>query len=260
MVMGAADQQAPIILMVSVAASRFNGLPLCVKFGEGLSEVWRTPVCVHLDHATDETLIRDCIHAGFSSVMIDASQDPFEENVRRTREIVSYAHARGCSVEAELGRLGGREENIDVGDRDAMMTDPEKVPEFVERTGVDALAVAIGTAHGYYRALPKLDFERLEKIASLTDCPLVLHGGTGIPESDLRRAVACGISKINVGTEFKARYTDAMKRAYAEKPDEKDPRYFMRAVREECRKAVAEKIGVFGGKGAAARFLPAKEG
>lgn len=260
MVMGAADQQAPIILMVSIAASKFNGIPVCVKFGEGLSQVWKVPVCMHLDHATDADLIRSCVDAGFSSVMIDASQEEFEENIRRTKEIVEYAHKRGCSVEAELGKIGGREENIDVNDRDAMMTDPERVPEFVERTGVDALAVAIGTAHGYYKSTPKIDFARLDRIAALTDCPLVLHGGTGIPEEDMRRAVRCGISKINVGTEFKARYTDAMKRAYAEKPEEKDPRYFMKAVREECRKAVYEKIEVFGGKGSAQRFAVGREG
>lgn len=160
MVMGAADQKAPIILMASVAAAKFNGLAVCVKLAEGLAAEWGVPVCMHLDHAQDPGLICACIDAGFSSVMIDASQQPFEENIRMTREIVDYAHAHGCSVEAELGKIGGHEENILLADEDAMLTDPERVPEFVKRTQVDALAVAIGTAHGYYKAVPHIDFER----------------------------------------------------------------------------------------------------
>ena len=157
------------------------------------------PVCLHLDHATDMTLLKEAVIAGFTSVMIDASRETYEENIRITKEAVEYAHKYGCSVEAELGRIGGREEHVVVDDAQSALTDPEKAGEFASTTGVDALAVAIGTAHGFYKSTPKLDFPRLEKIAALTDCPLVLHGGTGVPEDDFVKCVEYGMSKINVG-------------------------------------------------------------
>ena len=189
-IMAGVEKNAPVILMVSMNALKYNGLKATVGMIKGMAEAVDIPVCLHLDHATDYDLIKECIREGFTSVMIDASKKPYEENIADTRMIVEYAKEYGCSVEAELGMLGGREENVVVEEASAAMTNPEDVPRFVEETGIDALAVAIGTAHGFYKAEPKLDFERLEQIVKLTDCPLVLHGGTGVPEADFRKCLS----------------------------------------------------------------------
>jgi len=245
MVKGASELNSPIILMTSVSiVTKFISPYACVKIAEGLEKEFGTPVCLFLDHCTDFELIKKSIDAGYPSVMIDASKYEYEENIRRSREVVEYAHARGVSVEAELGKISGHEDNV--SSSEMFLTDPEDVDLFVRETGVDALAVSIGTAHGFYKEPPHIDFERLQKITEKTECPPVLHGGTGVPLKDLKKAVEYGICKINVGTEFKKRFTDALKKAYNENPDELDPRYFMRAVREECCNAVKEKIEVFG--------------
>ena len=178
--------------------------------------------------------------------MIDTSKQDYEDNIRITKEVTEYAHARGVSVEAELGKISGHEDNVNVSGAERFLTDPEDVDQFVKITGVDALAVSIGTVHGYYKEEPHIDFDRLKRITEVTDCPLVLHGGTGVSLEDLQRAVDIGVCKINVGTEFKKRFTDAIKQAYRERPEEMDPRFFMNAVRDECERAVIEKIQVFG--------------
>ena len=211
MINSAIKMQSPVILMASMGAVKYIGLRQTVGMIRGMAESADIPVCLHLDHATDMTLLKEAVIAGFTSVMIDASRETYEENIRITKEAVEYAHKYGCSVEAELGRIGGREEHVVVDDAQSALTDPEKAGEFASTTGVDALAVAIGTAHGFYKSTPKLDFPRLEKIAALTDCPLVLHGGTGVPEDDFVKCVEYGMSKINVGTEFKAAYTTALR-------------------------------------------------
>lgn len=242
----AVKMRSPIILMASMGAARYIGLKQTVGMIKGMAESVDIPVCLHLDHATDVNLLKEAVVAGFTSVMIDASKKSFEENIAITREVLEYAKKFGCSVEAELGKIGGREEEIVVGDADSALTDPEKVPEFVERTGVDALAVAIGTAHGFYKSTPKLDFERLEKIVALTTCPLVLHGGTGVPEEDFKKCVRMGMSKINVGTEFKAAYTNAIRNAVDENDaDEVDPRNYMKLVKARCEEIAEGKMRLF---------------
>ncbi len=246
MVMGAARKHSPIILMTSMACVKYVGLHQLVGMVKGMSDSYQIPVCLHLDHATDYDLIKECIRAGFSSVMVDASKKKYEENIADTRMIVDYAKQYGCSVEAELGKLGGREENVVVSDKEKAYTNPEDVPRFVEETGIDALAVSIGTAHGFYKAEPKLDFERLEKILELTECPLVLHGGTGVPAEDFKKCIQMGMSKINVGTQLKKTYTDALKEALKENPDDIDPRTFMRPVKEACAQEIMRRIDVFG--------------
>lgn len=252
MIMGAARKRSPIIIMTSMACVKYVGLKALVGMIRGTADTFNIPVCLHLDHATDLDLIKACVGAGFTSVMIDASKKEYEENIAITKSVVEFAHTYGCSVEAELGKLGGREENVEVSDADKAYTNPEDVPRFVEETGIDALAVAIGTAHGFYKAEPKIDFDRLEKITKITDCPLVLHGGTGVPEEDFRRCVRMGMSKINVGTQLKKDYTDALKKAVHELPDtEYDPRPFMRPVKEACAQAIMAKIDIFGSEGMA---------
>jgi len=164
-----------------------------------------------------------------------------------TKTVVHYAKQYGCSVEAELGRIGGREEHILVDDMSAALTDPDAVPRFVRETQVDALAVAIGTTHGFYKNEPQLDFERLREIVALTKCPLVLHGGTGVSEKDFKKCVEIGISKINVGTEFKAAFSHTIRSAVNDiSESEIDPRYYMKSVKTVCADVTRTKIEIFG--------------
>lgn len=246
MINGAVKMNSKIILMASMSAAKYIGVKTCANMIKGMAESVDIPVCLHLDHATDIDFIKECVDAGFTSVMIDASKKEFEENIKETAEVVKYAHSKNCSVEAELGKLGGREENVVVEDREAMFTNPKDVPEFVERTGIDALAIAFGTAHGFYKAEPNLDFELIEKIANITDVPLVMHGGTGVPVEGFKKAIACGISKVNVGTELKATYVQALRDAMKANPEEGDPRNYMKDVKTRCEEVVKGKIEIFG--------------
>lgn len=246
----AQEKNSPIILMASMSAVEYIGGAAAVGGYIGaLARRCSVPVVLHVDHCTSLEMIKDCVDGGFSSVMIDASAKSFEENVALTAQVVRYASRFGVSVEGELGRLGGREENVDVNDRSANMTDPAKCPEFVERTGVDALAIAIGNAHGFYKGTPKLDFDRLTAVRKVVDCGLVLHGGTGIPEEDFVRAVKCGMNKINVGTELKYCCSQTARAAVAEKPDEIDIRKLVGGNRQACREIVLHKIDLFGSAG-----------
>lgn len=252
MINSAIKMQSPVILMASMGAVKYIGLRQTVGMIRGMAESADIPVCLHLDHATDMTLLKEAVIAGFTSVMIDASRETYEENIRITKEAVEYAHKYGCSVEAELGRIGGREEHVVVDDAQSALTDPEKAGEFAAATGVDALAVAIGTAHGFYKSTPKLDFPRLEKIAALTDCPLVLHGGTGVPEEDFVKCVEYGMSKINVGTEFKAAYTTALRDSVSgNEVSEVDPRNYMKYVKTACEDIAERKMELFNSAGKA---------
>lgn len=243
----AVAKNSPIILMASMGTVKYMGLKQVVGMIKGMAESVDIPVCLHLDHATDYDLIKEAIREGFTSVMIDASAKDYETNIAETKAIVEFAKDYNCSVEAELGKVGGKEENIVVEDASATFTDPDDVLRFVEETGIDALAIAIGTVHGFYKSEPKLDFDRLAKIVKITDCPLVLHGGTGVPVEDFKKCVQMGMSKINVGTELKATYVNAVRKATAENPEsEFDPRKYVGPVKAACDKVVEEKIDIFG--------------
>ena len=243
----AVEKNSPVILMTSVSAMKYIGGPdAVVGLIKGLSDKLPVPVVLHLDHAEDYDVICSCVDAGYTSVMVDGSKLPYEENIAFSRSIVDYASKFGVSVEAELGKIGGHEGNINVDERSAAMTDPDTVVKFVKETGIDALAVSIGTVHGFYKAEPKLDFERLEKIRALTDIPLVLHGGTGVPEADFIRSIKCGISKINVGTELKYCCSQTVRKAIAEQPDQIDIRKLVGDNRKNCREIVLHKIDLFG--------------
>ncbi|MFA6628107.1 MAG: class II fructose-bisphosphate aldolase [Bacilli bacterium] len=247
MVDAARDMKSPVILMASMGALKYIGLHQVVGMIEGMAEEAKVPICLHLDHATDIDLIRAAIDAGFSSVMCDSSAMPYEENIKRTIIITKYARRFPCSVEAELGKVGGQEDNINVSTREATFTDPKDVPRYVNETNIDALAIAFGSVHGFYKAEPKLDFPRLEKILSLTDVPIVLHGGTGILEEDFIKCIKMGLSKINVGTEFKKAYSDALRKACSELPAEQfDPRKFMQPVKDVCYQIAKHKFELFG--------------
>ena len=263
---GARMKHAPVILMASLGAVKYIGsLELIAECAKGLAKTYpEVPFCVHLDHAVDLDQIKRAIAAGFTNVMIDASKDPYEVNIQKSKEIAEFAHryspygADGCSVEAELGMLAGREEHVQVSEEDAgkAYTDPTLVPRFVEETGIDALAVAIGTAHGFYKAAPKIRFDLLDEIRKCTDIPLVLHGGTGVPDEDFRKCVAMGMSKINVGTGLKKVYTDAVRQAICDLPDtEYDPRKIVGPGRHAIMEEIAGKCDLFNCTGTAEKIL-----
>lgn len=178
--------------------------------------------------------------------MIDGSHYPFEENVAITKRVVEVAHPVGVSVEGELGRIGGTEDDIHVDEKDALLADPDEVVSFVEQTQVDCLAVAIGTAHGVYRGTPKLDFERLSKINSLIDLPLVLHGASGVSDEDIQKAIARGICKINIDTELRQAFSEAVRKKLAEDPEEIDPRKILGPARDAMQEVVVRKMRLFG--------------
>lgn len=249
---GARDKKSPVIVQVSPGAARHIGPQATVGMAAGYAEEMGIPVALHLDHATDYNFIRKCVDAGFSSVMIDASKLPFEENIAATTRVVEYASRKGVSVEAELGRLVGAEEEIAVDIREACFTNPDDVSVFVDKTGIDALAIAVGTAHGFYKQEPKLDFDRIAAIRRKTGVALVLHGGTGVPDVDFKKAIQAGITKINVGTElWLLGYGATMKREAALLEENGDPRKVMVKVREACAEIVGRKIDVFGSSGKA---------
>lgn len=245
MVTGAMQARSPIILMVGKGALDFIGLHQVVGMVRGMSIEADVPVCLHLDHATDVGLIKRAIVAGFSSVMIDASDKDYESNISTSLEIVKFAKDYPCSVEAELGVLMGKEDQISSGA--TVYTDPNDVPGFVGETGIDALAIAFGSAHGFYTSEPKLNFDILSRVAEKTDCPLVLHGGTGIPQSDIKKCIELGIRKINVGTEFKEIFSHALREGVQQYPQDMiEPRKYLSLVRSACCENVKNKFDLFG--------------
>ena len=198
----AEEEKSPVILGVSEGAGRYmSGFKTVVKMVEGLMEDLKVtvPVAIHLDHGSSFDKCKEAIDAGFTSVMIDASHHPFEENIELTKKVVEYAHAKGISVEAELGTVGGQEDDV-VADG-VIYADIKECEELVKRTGIDFLAPALGSIHGPYKGEPNLGFKEMEEISNVTDVPLVLHGGTGIPTKDLKRAISLGTAKINVNTD-----------------------------------------------------------
>ncbi|MCD5405377.1 MAG: class II fructose-1,6-bisphosphate aldolase [Desulfotomaculum sp.] len=244
-------ERAPVIIQASQGAIKYAGLEWVAGMAKLAAERAKVPAAIHLDHGTSFEQCVKCIRAGFSSVMIDGSKLPFEENVALTNKVVEVARAVGVSVEAELGKIGGTEDDISVDEREAMLTDPDEAKEFVERTKVDSLAVAIGTAHGQYKGKPELDFDRLEKIKKLVKIPIVLHGSSGVPDEDIRRAISLGVSKVNIDTNIREAFTNTMRKILNEKPKEIDPRKVLGPAREAAVEVIREKIRLFGTSGKA---------
>ena len=194
-------KNAPVILQISNGTAEYIGMKLLVNSMKTLVEDTNLPFVLHLDHTKDFEMIKKAIDAGFTSVMIDGSSLSLSENIELTKRVVEYAHSKNVSVEGELGTIGGTEEGISVHEDDIMYTRPEDAQKFLKETNVDALAIAIGTSHGQYKSKAKLNFEILKKINEISDKPLVLHGGTGVSDVDIKTCITNGISKINVGTE-----------------------------------------------------------
>lgn len=244
-------EKSPVIVQASQGAIKYAGLAYIVAMTRVAAEAASVPVCLHLDHGTSFEQVMQCIRQGFSSVMIDGSKLPLEENIELTNRVLAVARAVGVSVEAELGRIGGTEDNVSVSEREAFFTDPEEAKYFVDKTGVDALAVAVGTAHGRYKGVPKLDFPRLQKIRELTGVPLVLHGSSGVPDEAIREAVALGVRKINIDTNIREAFVKGLREALAKDPEEIDPRKILGPAKEEMIAVIREKIRLFGSSGKA---------
>ncbi len=247
----AEKEKSPVIIQASQGAIKYAGLDYVVALCNAAAKNASIPIALHLDHGTDMVQVIQCITGGFTSVMYDGSAKPFEENVAMTKKVIEIARAAGVSTEAELGKLGGIEEHINVSERDAMMTDPEEARLFVEQTGVDSLAVAIGTAHGPYKLPPKLDFARLEKIRALISVPIVLHGSSGVPADDLRTAISLGVRKINIDTNIREAFCNTLREEFVKQPGEIDPRKLLKPARQAMVDVIREKIQIFGSSGKA---------
>lgn len=243
----AEEEKSPVILGVSEGAARhMGGFKTVVKMVEGLLEDMKitVPVAIHLDHGSSFEKCKAAIDAGFTSVMIDASHDPFEQNVETTKKVVEYAHERGISVEAELGTVGGQED--DVVAEGVIYANPQECLELVKRTGIDTLAPALGSVHGPYKGEPKLGFDEMEEICNLIDLPLVLHGGTGIPTEQIQKAISRGTAKINVNTENQIEFTKVVRDILTKDVNVYDPRKYMGPGREAIKTTVIGKIREFG--------------
>jgi fructose-bisphosphate aldolase class II len=244
-------ERSPVILSVSEGAIKYAGIDYIAGLARLAASKTDVPVSLHLDHGGSFEICARCIQAGFTSVMIDASHEPLEENIRKTAEVVRMAHACGVSVEAELGRLSGIEDNISVSAADAFYTDPAEAVTFVRETGIDALAIAIGTAHGKYKGIPKLDYERLSLIKGQINIPIVLHGASGLTQEQLQETVRRGVNKINIDTDVRLAFTQAVRDVLTTKPEEYDPRKICGPARDAMTQVVREKIRLFGSAGKA---------
>ncbi|MFO7639275.1 MAG: class II fructose-bisphosphate aldolase [bacterium] len=265
-VAAATETRTPVLLCTSEGAVKYAGLANIVALARAAAESCPVPLCLHLDHGQDLELVRACIEAGYTSVMIDASELPFEENVVKTAAVVEMARPRGVSVEAELGRLVGIEDSVRVEERDAVLVDPGQAGDFVRRTGVDSLAPAVGTAHGAFKfkGEPKLDIERLERVREATGgLPLVLHGASsvpaavleacrqagvelpgakGVPEDQLRAAIRAGVRKVNTDTDLRMAFLAAVRSTITGRPGEIDPRRYLGPGREAVRELVRDRV------------------
>ena len=259
-------ENAPLILQVSAGARKYAKPVYLLKLVEAAIEDTGLDLALHLDHGEDFEICKSCVDGGFTSVMVDGSKHPFEENIALPKQVVDYAHDHGVVVEAELGKLAGVEDNINVDARSATFTDPDEAAEFVERTGVDSLAIAIGTSHGAYKfkGEPYLDFERLKTIHSLIpETPLVLHGASsvlkefvdrcneyggeipgaqGVPEDMIRESTKYGICKVNIDTDLRLAMTAEIRKFLIENPAEFDPRKYMGPGRDAITRMVQHKI------------------
>ena len=267
----AAAQNSPVILQASASAIKYARIGYLMKMVEAAVEEHNIPIAIHLDHGPDFETCKMCIDNGFTSVMFDGSKYDFEENVRLTKEVVDYAHSKGVVVEAELGKLAGIEDDVNVAANDAMYTDPDQAKEFVERTGCDSLAIAIGTSHGAYKfkGEAKLRFDILAKVKEkIPNTPIVLHGAStvipelvdmcnkygaeipgakGVPDEMLHEASLSGVSKINVDTDLRLAMTAEIRKAFAEDPSAFDPRKYLTPARAKIQETVEHKIkDVFG--------------
>lgn len=250
----AVEENSPVIIQASQGAIKYAGLDYIIALVRTAADNNDIPICLHLDHGTDFNQVKDCIDRGFSSVMYDGSQHSLEENIRITKEVLEIARTKNVSVEGELGKIGGTEDDVHVDEADANYTDPEEAKRYVDETGIDALAVAIGTAHGQYKGEPKLRFDILEEIKKRVNIPIVLHGSSGVPDEAIRRAVELGVRKINIDTNIREAFVKGVHKAIEDNPQEIDPRKILGPAKAEMKEIVREKIRLFGSAGKGGRL------
>ena len=247
----AEETRSPVIIQASQGGLKYAGVEYIGALAKIAAEKASVPVAIHLDHGTDFDQVMLCIRNGFSSIMIDGSKHAFEDNIAVTNKVMDVCRPIGVSVEAELGKIGGTEDDITVDEKDATFTDPKEAKEFVDRTGVDSLAIAVGTAHGVYKGTPDLDFERIKTIKELLNIPLVLHGSSGVLDEDITKAVSLGINKINIDTDLRVAFSHAIHDFVKENPEEIDPRKILGPAREAMKERIKEKMNLFGSAGRA---------
>lgn len=242
----AEELNSPVMIQTTPSTLQYADTDIFFGMVNAAAKNAKVPVALHLDHGNSYELCEQALRSGYTSVMIDGSKLPFEENVALCAKVVETAHAAGKPVEAELGTIGGKEDSLVVLDKDALYTNPQQAKEFVERTGIDSLAVAIGTAHGFYKGEPKLDFDRLEEIRGVVSIPLVLHGASGVPDEAVRKAVSLGICKVNFATELRVAFSDGVKEALAADGGIYDPKKYNKVGRKNVKELVMGKIKVCG--------------
>jgi len=247
----AEEENSPVILGVSEGALKYMGLEYTVAMARAAAEKSSVPIALHLDHGSTFGIAMKVIGAGFSSVMFDGSHHSFAENVELTKKVVEVAHPMGISVEGELGTIGGTEDDLSVDEKDANLTNPKEAIEFFKATNVDALAIAVGSAHGLYKGEPKIHFDIIEAVSKEIDIPVVLHGGSGIPDEIITKAISLGIGKVNVNTENQVAMTNKLREVLAKNPEVYDPRKYLGPARDAIKEVVRGKIRLFGSNGKA---------
>jgi fructose-bisphosphate aldolase, class II len=239
-------EKSPFIYGVSEGALKYMGMEYTVAIAEAAAKKSGLPIALHLDHGSSFEVAMACIRAGFSSVMFDGSHYGLEENIKLTKEVVKAARAMGVSVEGELGTIGGVEDDISVDEEHASLAKPEEAIRFYEETGVDCLAIAVGTAHGMYKGEVKIHFDIIQKVADAIPVPVVLHGGSGVPDDAIKNAIAAGVGKINVNTENQVACTNAIREVLAADSKVYDPRKYLTPAKKAMVAVVQEKIRLFG--------------
>ncbi len=248
LILASEETRLPFLAMASQGALKYAGVEYLAAIAHAAVKTKTVPFSLHLDHGQSFEIAMQCIRAGFTTVMIDGSKLPYEENVALTRKVVDAAHAVGVVVEGELGRIGGKEDEMEVQDREAFLTDPAMAVDFIARTGIDIFAPAIGTAHGFYKGTPELDFDRLEAIHSrLPDTYLALHGGTGLSNDDFKQAITLGVTKINIGTDLKNSFTSTIRKMLQENPNEFDSRKIIGPARNTVKETTKRYMRLFRG-------------
>lgn len=246
----AEELKSPVILQATPLSQEYTSSELIYAMVEVAAKKASVPVAIHLDHGSNFEWALKCLRAGFTSIMIDGSHGTFEENIAICKKVVEVCHPIGIPVEAELGKVGGNEDGLEGGDNNPY-TDPKQAAELVKRTGVDFLAVAIGTAHGVYKGVPKLDKNRLSEIREVVSVPLVLHGTSGVPDEDVKDCIARGICKVNYATDLRMAYTNGIRKALSENPNMFDPKIYGALGREKVKERVKDRIRVVGSAGKA---------
>lgn len=248
-VMQAAEEtKSPVIMQTTPSTIKYAGLDYYLAMVRTAAERASVPIAIHLDHGESFSLAMQALRTGYTSIMIDGSHSPLEQNIALTRSVVEACAPSGISVEAELGKVGGKEDDLEGGSGNPF-TDPAEAEEFVNRTGVNSLAIAIGTAHGLYNDTPKLDFDRLRAIRSRVSIPLVLHGASGVPDEAVRESIASGICKVNFATELRIAFSDGVKSYLAKDPNVFDPKKYSKVGRENVVQLVKQKIQLCGSAG-----------